>query len=528
MELGHIKKGKTLFATRLINQTRTHANLVHLLSIVLAIFSLILCMSATLHIHFAQQQAQKISLRAIDALDNYITETTKTLDWLASTATGNCERSDILNLRSQVFHSNMIKEIGLYNNKHFVYCTSNEGATSIRLYGTILNRIGKSQNEATISLTQSKSEEQAFYIYKKSESGNGANALLPPNQLVDLIKPLFHTYQFQYSVWVMDKEINPIIELTNEPLYHIETQSKYFPISINVSLTQQSYFNFFVQNIWGSILIASLFTVLYLVARNRKLSKTSLEASLANAIKQNQLEIHIQPIVDLKSNNVVGGEALVRWNDPKQGMISPGIFIPLAEKLGLIEPITKRVFQLVKYFYYTSQPQLENLYLSINISRSLILDPHFIHYLERFSNQNPELIEQLLLEITEDNNFTPKELEQAIGSFRYLSNLGYKLAVDDFGTGYSGLNFIHQFNFKTIKIDQVFVRSLQRNSNIMPVFTSMIELGSQLDMGIIVEGVETREQLELLTEMGVQYIQGFYYSKPLPVPQFLQYINKDN
>jgi len=166
---------------------------------------------------------------------------------------------------------------------------------------------------------------------------------------------------------------------------------------------------------------------------------------------------------------------------------------------------------------------LHDQYISINISRLLIIDNYFMDYMKRYATKYPAIVPRLLLEITEDNHFNVDELKLAMENLQRLKQLGFKIAIDDFGTGYSDLNFIHQHDFHTLKIDQVFIKSLHQNSAITSVLVSMIKLAKQLNMRLIAEGVENQDQVRELELLGVRYIQGFYYSEPMSVDAFFQF-----
>lgn len=137
---------------------------------------------------------------------------------------------------------------------------------------------------------------------------------------------------------------------------------------------------------------------------------------------------------------------------------------------------------------------------------------------------NSKFAQHIAFEITENGDFTDHELNMVERNFQLLSQAGIRLLVDDFGTGYSGLNFVRQFHFDTLKIDRVFVKNLGHEPHLNNLLMSMLQLAQSLDMQVIVEGVETQEQLDILRELGVDYIQGYLYSKPLPAREFVDYM----
>ncbi|EGU35859.1 hypothetical protein VII00023_16545, partial [Vibrio ichthyoenteri ATCC 700023] len=224
---------------------------------------------------------------------------------------------------------------------------------------------------------------------------------------------------------------------------------------------------------------------------------------------------YLQPIVDINNNEVVGSEALVRWNHPKQGKISPEIFIPLAESLGVIDLLTKKTLNNVARFLTDNPTYHEKKYVSVNLSRVCLVDDDFVTHLLLFTKRYPDLVSCLLLEVKENLDFDQNQLQRALHNLKRIQTMGFHLAIDDFGTGYSGLNFIRLHRFQVMEIDQVFIKSLHSDSTITPVLISMIQLAKELKMKVIAEGVETEQQIELLKELDVSYIQGFYYSHPI-------------
>ena len=167
-------------------------------------------------------------------------------------------------------------------------------------------------------------------------------------------------------------------------------------------------------------MLASAIAVLYQAIRNYKLTRNSLAFSLKEAINNHELELNFQPIVDIHEPKIVGSEALIRWNNPDHGAISPTIFIPLAERIQVIEQITHQVFKLVTEFVNLIPHLVQNQYISINVSRTLIIKAKFVDYLEKYAKKNPDILPLLLLEITEDNDFSPEELEVVRNNLGHL------------------------------------------------------------------------------------------------------------
>ncbi|MCK6263990.1 EAL domain-containing protein [Vibrio sp. ZSDE26] len=499
-------------------------------------------MAGILNFYATKHHAIAQGKEAIGTLEQYIGRTAQNLRYLNTQVSTQCNRQDVLKLREHTFQSTMIKEVGLYQDGN-VFCTSNEGKSNISLYSSTIERLNSSDNNITISLKKSKSELQTFFIYahNKKEShktseiidrtevahyhnkNSGINALLSPTQFLELVSPMLSEQKYGYQITVLSQTIQSKQSPIDSALNLFSFSSYLYPLSITLHLSHSAYLYYFIQHLWQILLTASALSVIYLIAHNYRLTRESLEYSLQQAIQNKNLELYLQPIVDIMDERVAGSEALIRWHHPLQGIIQPDVFIPLAERMGIIDQITKVIIKSVTKFIYRHPDHLEGQYISINISRQLVIDSDFIKYLIDFSKRHPHIVPTLLLEITENSDYTTKELEHATTSLKLLSELGFKIAVDDFGTGYSGLNFIHQHPFNVLKIDKVFINGLRSDTTITPVLESMIHLGEELNMKVIAEGVETHEQLTKLNRLGIRYIQGYYFSKPMKLNDFIKY-----
>ncbi len=242
-----------------------------------------------------------------------------------------------------------------------------------------------------------------------------------------------------------------------------------------------------------------------------------LETDLRLAVERNEFVLHYQPILDIENRTVLGFEALVRWNHPKRGLLSPTDFIPTAEETGLIVPIGRWV--LMEGCKHLKEWQNENpdIYLSVNMSSQQLLEEQIYedvnHALTR-TGINPNTLK---IEITEsllvNNEETTKSLLQRI------TELGVNLYIDDFGTGYSSLSYLHRFPINSLKIDRSFVNRLGSGRGAPSVVGTILSLADNMGISVIAEGVENEYQVNELRELRCRYAQGFYYSEPLEFPQ---------
>ena len=251
----------------------------------------------------------------------------------------------------------------------------------------------------------------------------------------------------------------------------------------------------------------------------RALRQLVLESNLRPGLERNEFFVHYQPQISISDFHLVGMEALVRWQHPSFGLLYPTEFIHLAEDSGQIIPLGDWVFRKAcEQNRAWQQAGLVPMRLAVNFSARQFQQSSFISSFEEIlkdSNLDPNWLE---LEITESSIM--KDPEQAIEKLLELKMMGIKVAIDDFGTGYSSLNYLKRFPIDTLKIDRSFVSDLCKDPHDTAIVRAIITLGHALDLTVVAEGVETREQLESLTELECDVVQGYLFSKALSPADF--------
>jgi diguanylate cyclase (GGDEF)-like protein/PAS domain S-box-containing protein len=250
---------------------------------------------------------------------------------------------------------------------------------------------------------------------------------------------------------------------------------------------------------------------------------TSLQHELKNAIKNNELELHYQPIVSIKNNTLNAVEALVRWNHPTKGLIMPGQFLPMATESGLITKVGWWVAKEVcKQLYTWKNAKIINFeYISININARQLNEVNFVEQLDSCIKKggiNPSLLKLELTETTLLDNF---DKTQSI--IQKLKENGIECSIDDFGTGYSSLSYLKKIAFKVLKIDKIFIDDIMTNKDNQELVKSIIAIGKQFNYKVIIEGVETEEQRSQLMQIDEDiHYQGYLCSKAIPSQEFEQ------
>ncbi|MBT9611662.1 MAG: GGDEF domain-containing protein [Burkholderiales bacterium] len=239
-----------------------------------------------------------------------------------------------------------------------------------------------------------------------------------------------------------------------------------------------------------------------------------MEQGLRRALERNELLLHYQPQVNLLSGEVVGTEALIRWQNPERGLVPPMQFIPLAEETGLIVPIGAWVLRTACLQAKTWHDQGNALVMAVNISARQFQHPGFIDLVEEILAETGLPAQYLELEITE--SVAMHDAERTTATLHALRQVGIQLSIDDFGTGFSSLAYLRRFPLSKLKVDQSFVRNLSMNEHDATIAHTVILLGHSLKLTVIAEGVETKEQLDILRRLGCEEMQGYYFSRPIP------------
>ena len=247
-----------------------------------------------------------------------------------------------------------------------------------------------------------------------------------------------------------------------------------------------------------------------------------------DALDNNEVQLFYQPIIDLQKGEVAGFEALMRWEHPERGFISPGIFIPIVEESDLILKASdfalrescKALKRIESRTGYKDQ-----LFMGVNFSSRDFSSENFVESVYNTISESDVRPEQVHLEITE--RMLMDQPDNAGETLRMCRDAGMSIAIDDFGTGYSSLSYLHYFPVDTIKIDQSFVRDMDKNEDSRELVKSIISLGKNMKKKIVAEGVENIEEAQLLKELGCEMAQGFYFSKALPELEVVNFMSQD-
>ena len=249
-----------------------------------------------------------------------------------------------------------------------------------------------------------------------------------------------------------------------------------------------------------------------------------IEENMQSAIEERQFMMYLQPKYSITKNEIIGAEALVRWRHPERGMIYPNQFIPIIEENGFIKEVDYYIWaEACRFIKRCEDVGITSCPVSVNVSRVHLQDNECIQTLAELIQDNHISKELLELEITEsadDQQISMKALQ--------LKEAGFTLLMDDFGSGYSSLNILLETPFDVIKLDKKFMENMMVSNKGKLILEQVVLMADKLELGLLAEGVETKEQIDLLENIGCDQVQGYYYAKPMPEEEFFTLLKEQH
>ena len=247
-----------------------------------------------------------------------------------------------------------------------------------------------------------------------------------------------------------------------------------------------------------------------------------IEENMQTAITDRQFMMYLQPKYSIAKNEIIGAEALVRWHHPDRGMIYPNQFIPIIEENGFIKKVDYYIWaEACRFIKKCENAGFKSCPVSVNVSRIHLKDNDCIQVLSDMikSNDIPKsLLELEITETADDQQISMKALQ--------LKEEGFTLLMDDFGSGYSSLNILLETPFDVIKLDKKFMENMMVSGKGKLILEQVVLMANKLELGLLAEGVETKEQVDLLQKIGCDQVQGYYYAKPMPEEEFFALLEK--
>ena len=337
-----------------------------------------------------------------------------------------------------------------------------------------------------------------------------------------------HTYLLVYS-------IGGVLFLRNESAYFknyipLFSLLLYFIFSVSdISFTSENFhppISIMLNGVYVNYAVCLLLIFgILVIYRSDYTNEKYIEYALAKAIIRNELFVCYQPQID-NNGHIQSAEALLRWKHPTKGFIPPDSFIPVAESSGLIIPLGYWVLEQVCRDMRTMNSHNINIKVSVNLSPLQLMEPCFTYKTQSILSKESMSFNDITLEITESTFFYDKKKIAIV--MNDLSEKGVSWSLDDLGSGYASLNVLNEMPFDEVKIDRALLKNGVTNLKNIIIIENVIEMAKKTGMSVVVEGVETEEMAQVLFKMGNVILQGFHYSRPLPVDEFITFMKKNH
>ncbi len=445
-------------------------------------------------------------------------------------------------LRRQVYNDYRFRETGIINKDGLLTLTSLGIINPPVPISPIKARFNPGKPELQIlGLGRSRlmQEESIVMMLKGSGTIGSTYMLVDPVLLTDFLKLIaeldlgpqgYIAYVTQddqllssIGIGISQEEILSNIKNPSRDTILASQATKDGNIKIIAETKRKWVLRFWNQELLISIPITFLVSTLLVGLFIRELRKpNSLDDELKRGLINKEFEIHYQPIIDLKTRQCVGAEALMRWHHPKRGLIYPGVFIPIAEQTGLIGPMTEWLLAQAIQDQEFLRQRFPDLYTSINLSPTQ-LNTGDVSHLIQILKTNSASRALITFEITE-NEIVEEQWEIVKDAIAHLKRWGVQLAIDDFGMGYSNIAYLQRLDVDQLKLDKIFIQGLDAGNDIAQLVDGLIDFGDRFKLRIVAEGIENEKQFEYLRDRGVAYGQGWLFSAALPLDEYLQFL----
>ncbi|AZC38239.1 EAL domain-containing protein [Pseudomonas chlororaphis] len=494
------------------------------LSVLIGTFPIV-CGIVTLHSlanRTLEQQSESATKAAIQQFNAMLDSAEGATSDTYRLAGSPCEDVQFL-LREQATQRLFVRTVGVTLNDEF-YCSS--------LFGKFFEHIRPTDyvnGQLLLSFGNVVTPDIPVLIYRKSENEKGALAVIDGRYVKNVLQ---HTGKGGNSVlivgprWMSSSGHVFTAEHKKFPIAETRISSKKYFFSVASGFNSGEVLRHIEKNyidLFGVFIFLGLSAGAFTYWTLGRAIPPSQE--LKRALSAGEFIPYIQPIVSAEDESWIGAEILMRWNHSSDGLVSPDLFIPYAEHSGLIVPMTQSIMmQVAKQLAPISQKLSKGFHIGFNISNHHCHDIELIHDCQYFLNAFPKDSITLVLEITEREIIEPGATTYEL--FDRLNNMGVKIALDDFGTGHSSLDYLRKFKVDYLKIDKSFVSMIGEDSLSTHIIESILALSEKINLSVVAEGIETPEQQKYLKERKVKYLQGYLYSRPLPLDIFIEKINQ--
>jgi sensor c-di-GMP phosphodiesterase-like protein len=499
---------------------------------------LVLCLALSYGLSLYHFRNGTLQLAQANArhIDDILHAGDATLANLEDITGGQCSPRAVADMSREVFRSLYFREAGIERNGHLV-CTSVEMLPEpVAIKNSLRTPAARVGRMEILSPTHTLQGGQSLILNRPlaADHSHYINLLLDPKVLAEVVDVLGGVQSATYlddrpngQFLLLGGTSPPVITGLQRPFwpgvhrasngYYAIARASDYPVYTVIAVDNAQILEHWRTQMQPAVIAGFLLTVASLLLLRRFMPRSSLTDDLREGIAAGEMLVCYQPLVDVRSGRIVGAEALVRWQHPTRGLVMPDDFIALAERSGLVAPLTRSVLEQVKRDLESLPDLPEGFRIGINLARAHLADDQLLATLDEIFGAGKTL-GQLGFEITE-RELLANIADRARNVVVQLAERGAEVALDDFGTGYSGLSNLRVLPFHFLKIDRSFVWAINTEAVTASLVDSIVALAGSLGIGLIAEGVETSAQRDHLSGVGVHLQQGWLYAKAVPLEE---------
>ena len=470
-----------------------------------------------------QESTAQTAREAVRQLDLMLDNAALSAQALLPLAGAPCDNGTQLALREQVTRGPFVRSTSLSWQKN-IYCSSLFGGN----YESPVNPDDYVDGRLWLMHGNPVTPDTALLVYRLVDGDKAAFASIDGYHLANTLRLISRYAELMLQVgpnWMSD---DGKVQRTAPPMFavaHHHLASERYHYSVDAGMPAGEVWRFMQTRYPALFSLLLFFAVLAGVLAHWLQKRSSAPThELRRALEANEFIAYFQPVVRGDTREWAGCEVLMRWQHPKEGLVRPDLFIPLAEHCGLIVPMTRALLrQTAAQLAPHASRFSPGFHIGVNITARHCQDLALIEDCREFLAAFAPGQVTLVLELTERELIEPTDITRRL--FDALHELGVMIAIDDFGTGHSSLGYLRNFNVDYLKIDQSFVAMIGADALSRHILDSIIELSGKLELGIVAEGVETAQQYEYLAAQGVHFMQGYLFGKPVPCDQFIKLLS---
>lgn len=513
--------------------------LTYLLLLLLPLGCLLLAGGLVAHLQI-QHRIQHLAILSADFIDQRLANLETQLAPLRDPTRPPCSPDALLLMRELVYRNALIRDIQIEQHQQLLCAALGTKLTDASLWGPAdtADGIWHSRIPATPSgqpalLTLTSILSPPFQIHVLIDPAG----LVAPELLQTNLPIQWQLGQLQASSKLLRMNAQQEWQTlsyrqsrVSEPSYRAQALAKTLPFNVQLLVESRFFFHYWWPlqlKILGLLTLVGCLPFLYWQYRKRTHGPlgNAISSEVARAIRHHEFFIQYLPTVDNRTGNCIGAEALIRWQHPRQGMMMPDIFIPMAERTGMIVPMTEWLVERMALEMGAWLRTHRQCYISINVSAAHFHAPQFLDKTQRILQRHQIEADQLVLEITERELIDAHE-QTTLDVLQQATHYGFRLAIDDFGTGYNNLARLYEFGFELIKLDRSLMRTALDKEGGARVFDAVLTVANGYGAPVLVEGVEYAHDLAFVAQRPIHSLQGWYFSRPVGYQEFLTFFRQ--